>query len=294
MIISKYLNIDCITQPPTSFIFISTWTRWRRWAKRSSNSVFGQVASSWWSWLSWWSQPSSWWSWLSWWSQPSTWWSWLSWWSQPSSSSSSSQSPSPTRSRRWHHRLQLPWVVLRRCVMWDQKLVIVPNLTSSHLSSSKGCPFFNNPFWHCRNSVCPSPPFPPPFCPASTLGHFSGDHIFYPLPVKKANSLNFTQYMPQTILARVLTPVSLEVSEQGELEIRRVKICFRHRVRVCRRARFRYLSDQLCRGVQVNLKTIHEVYDNLDDDDNHNDHHNYDRLPHSDDDNQVCTCQLSS
>ena len=105
--------------------------------------------------------------------------------------------------------------------------------------------------------------------------------------------------MTQAILARVLTAVSVsvEVSEQGELEIRRVKICFRHRVRVCWRARFRYLSDQLCRGVQVNLnmiRMIHEVYDNLDDDDNHNDHHNDDRLPHSDDDNQVCACQLSS
>ena len=115
-IISKYLNIDCITQPLTSFIFISTWTRWRRWAKRSSNSVFGQVASYWWS--------------------------WLSWWSQPPSSSSSSQSPSPTRSWRWHHRLQLPRVVLRRCVIWDQKLVMAPNLTSRSPLRHKGKPVF--------------------------------------------------------------------------------------------------------------------------------------------------------
>ena len=90
--------------------------------------------------------------------------------------------------------------------------------------------------------------------------------------------------MPQIILTRVLTPVSVSVeeSEQGELEGRRVKICFRHRVRVCWRAGFRYLSDQLCRSVQVNLKMIRmirEVCDNLDDDDKHHDHHNDDHLP---------------
>ena len=249
-------------QPPTSIIFISTWTRWRRWAKRSSNSVFGQVASSWWS--------------------------WLSWWSQPSSSSSSSQSPSPTRSWRWHHRLQLPRVVLRRCLRETKNFLI---LHRGHPSSTKGCPFFKNSFWHCPNSVCPSPPPLPLFGLRALWGIFLGA-IFY-------HFSNFTKYMRQTILARVLTPVSVsvEVSEQGELELRRVKICFRHRVRVCRRACFRYLSDQLCGSVQVNLKMIrriHEVYDNHDDDDNHNAHHNYDRLPHSDDDNQVCTCQLSS
>ena len=72
------------------------------------------------------------------------------------------------------------------------------------------------------------------------------------------------------MLQTILAPVSVEVSEQGEFERRRVKICFRHRVRVCWRAGFRYLSDQLCRSVQVNLKMIrmiHEVCDNLDDDD---------------------------